>query len=89
MPPTRKPGNSLFRIGVDAWWMDTTEPETEGREDNEMVTNRVAIGSGARYANLFPLFTAGAVHDGQRAESDRKRVSFSPGRRLRVRSGML
>ena len=20
----------LFNIGVDAWWLDTTEPETEG-----------------------------------------------------------
>ena len=24
----------LFRIGVDAWWMDTTEPETEGQQEN-------------------------------------------------------
>jgi len=23
-----------FSIGLDAWWMDTTEPETEGQEDN-------------------------------------------------------
>ena len=65
---------SLFRIGVDAWWMDTTEPETEAREDNVMVRNKVAIGNGARYANLFPLMTTKAVSDGQRSESDRKRV---------------
>jgi alpha-D-xyloside xylohydrolase len=66
--------NALFKIGVDAWWLDTTEPETEGREDNVMVTNKVAIGNGARYANLFPLMTTKAVYEGQRAASDRKRV---------------
>ena len=26
--------NALFKIGADAWWLDTTEPETEGRETN-------------------------------------------------------
>ena len=65
---------ALFQIGADAWWLDTTEPETEGREDNLMVRNQVAIGSGARYANIFPLMTTKAVYDGQRAASDRKRV---------------
>src|SRR2546430_7015448 len=25
---------ALFKIGVDAWWLDTTEPETEDRETN-------------------------------------------------------
>jgi alpha-D-xyloside xylohydrolase len=39
-----------------------------------MVTNRVAIGNGARYANLFPLFANRAVYEGQRSASDRKRV---------------
>jgi alpha-D-xyloside xylohydrolase len=65
---------SLFQIGADAWWMDTTEPETEGREDSVMVTNRVAIGNGARYANIFPLMDTEAVYQGQREASDRKRV---------------
>ena len=31
---------ALFKIGVDAWWLDTTEPETEGRETNILVTNK-------------------------------------------------
>ncbi|HMK38784.1 MAG TPA: TIM-barrel domain-containing protein, partial [Bacteroidota bacterium] len=65
---------ALFRIGADAWWLDTTEPETEGRETNVLATNRVWAGSGARYANLYPLMTTSAVYQGQRKESDRKRV---------------
>jgi alpha-D-xyloside xylohydrolase len=65
---------ALFKIGADAWWLDTTEPETEGRETNLLVTNRVAIGNGARYANEFPLLTTTAVYEGQREASDKKRV---------------
>src|SRR5260221_8188603 len=66
--------NALFKIGVDAWWLDTTEPETEGREESVLLRNKTGIGSGARYANLFPLMTTAAVYQGQRAASDQKRV---------------
>jgi alpha-D-xyloside xylohydrolase len=66
--------DALFKIGVDAWWLDTTEPETEGLETNLLVTHRVALGNGARYANEFPLLTTTGVYEGQRAESDQKRV---------------
>jgi len=66
--------DALFKIGVDAWWLDTTEAETEGRETNILVTNKVALGNGARYANEFPLLTTTAVYQGQRAASDQKRV---------------
>ena len=66
--------SALFKIGADAWWLDTTEPETEGRETNLLVTNKVALGNGARYANEFPLLTTTAVYQGQREASDKKRV---------------
>jgi alpha-D-xyloside xylohydrolase len=65
---------ALFSKGVDAWWLDTDEPETEGREDNILTTNKLFIGSGARFANVYPLFHTGAVSEGQRAASDAKRV---------------
>jgi alpha-D-xyloside xylohydrolase len=64
----------LFQLGADAWWLDTDEPETEGRETNIVVNNKVALGSGARYANLYPLMTTTAVYEGQRGASDQKRV---------------
>jgi alpha-D-xyloside xylohydrolase len=67
--------NALFKIGADAWWLDTTEAETEGRETNILVTNKVNHGeNGARYANEFPLMTTTAAYEGQRAASDKKRV---------------
>jgi alpha-D-xyloside xylohydrolase len=65
--------NALFSIGADAWWEDTTEPET-GREENLLLDNKVSIGSGARYANIFPLMANQAVYEGQRHASDQKRV---------------
>jgi alpha-D-xyloside xylohydrolase len=66
--------NALFKIGADAWWLDTTEPETEGVEENVLLNHQVAIGSGARYANTYPLMTTMGVYQNQRAASDRKRV---------------
>ncbi len=65
---------ALFKIGVDAWWLDTVEPETEGREENIQLHNKLAIGSGARYVNLYPLMTTQGVYEGQRSVSDKKRV---------------
>jgi alpha-D-xyloside xylohydrolase len=64
----------LFSIGADAWWMDTTEPETEGQEDNILLNHKLAAGSGNRYVNAYPLLDTGAVYQGQRAASDQKRV---------------
>jgi alpha-D-xyloside xylohydrolase len=38
----------LFSLGADAWWMDTTEPETEGQEENIQLGHKLADGSGDR-----------------------------------------
>jgi len=65
---------ALFQKGVDAWWLDTDEPETEGQQDNILVDHKLAIGSGARYANIFPLFHTEGVSEGQQKASDKKRV---------------
>jgi alpha-D-xyloside xylohydrolase len=65
---------ALFKIGVDAWWLDTVEPETEGQEENILLDRRVHLGSGNRFVNLYPLLTTGAVYNGQRSATDQKRV---------------
>ena len=64
----------LFSIGLDAWWMDTTEPETEGQEENILLDHKLATGSGNRYVNVYPLLDTQAVYQGQRSASDKKRV---------------
>jgi len=65
---------ALFQKGVDAWWLDTDEPETEGREANILTDHQLFLGSGARYANAFPNYHTAGVAEGQRAASDQKRV---------------
>ena len=64
----------LFSIGADAWWMDTTEPETEGQEQNIVLNHRLAAGSGNRYVNVYPLLTTQGVYQGQRSASDKQRA---------------
>ncbi len=64
----------LFSIGLDAWWMDTTEPETEGQEENILLGHKLAAGSGDRYVNAYPLLDTQGVYQGQRSASDKKRV---------------
>jgi alpha-D-xyloside xylohydrolase len=64
----------LFSIGADAWWMDTTEPETEGQEENILLGHKLAAGSGDRVVNIYPLLDTQGVYQGQRSASDQKRV---------------
>ncbi len=64
---------NLFRLGFDAWWLDTTEPETFV-EQNLMASAHTAMGNGARYANLYPLMTTMGVYQGQRQATSEKRV---------------
>src|SRR5690349_45708 len=68
---------ALFSKGVDAWWMDATEPEmiNEGTPESLKATmNPTALGSGARMANAYALANSQAVYEGQRATDPRKRV---------------
>jgi alpha-D-xyloside xylohydrolase len=64
----------LFSVGADAWWMDTTEPETEGLERNILLDHKLAAGSGNQYLNAYPLLDTEGVYQGQRSASDKKRV---------------
>ncbi|MGH9511167.1 MAG: glycoside hydrolase family 31 protein [Terriglobales bacterium] len=64
----------LFSLGIDAWWMDTTEPETEGQEENILLNHKLFIGSGNRYVNIYPLLDTQGVYQGQRSVAEKKRV---------------
>ncbi len=67
---------SLFDKGVDAWWLDSSEPlDFYGEEQGPMLEGAyTALGSGTRYANMYPLMETQAVYDGQRAATDKQRV---------------
>ena len=67
----------LFRKGVDAWWMDATEPElVHGPELEGTKTHMhpTALGSGSRMLNAYPLVNSEAVYEGQRASAPNQRV---------------
>ena len=67
--------DGLFKLGVDAWWLDTDEPETEGREANILETNTVNGGeNGARVSDIYPLMHTAGVYEHQRNTTDQKRV---------------
>lgn len=67
---------SLYDIGVDAFWMDSTEPlDAYAEEHGPMLAGaKTALGDGSKYANLFPLMTTAAIYDGQRKQPENKRV---------------
>jgi alpha-D-xyloside xylohydrolase len=70
----------LFSKGIDAWWMDSTEPDIVNaltKESEEYEMKRVEdnhLGSFARYLNPYSLLITESVYQHQRAETDRKRV---------------
>ncbi|MGB6975398.1 MAG: TIM-barrel domain-containing protein [Terracidiphilus sp.] len=68
--------DALFDIGVDAFWLDSTEPsDNYGEEQGSMLAGaHTALGNGSRYLNLFPFMTTEAIYEGQRNTTDRKRV---------------
>jgi len=70
---------NLFSIGVDAWWMDATEPEFIGGTPEQIADeaknyNDTALGSWARYLNGFSLMSCKGVYEHQRLENEEKRV---------------
>ena len=67
---------SLFDIGVDAYWLDSTEPsDNYGEEQGSMLAGaRTSMGNASRFVNLFPFMTTAAIYDGQRSATGSKRV---------------
>jgi alpha-D-xyloside xylohydrolase len=67
---------ALYDIGVDAFWMDSTEPaDLYAEEHGPMLADaKTALGDGSEYANMFPLMTTQAIYRGQRRQPENKRV---------------
>jgi len=61
--------NGIFQDGMDAWWMDATEPEFDVLKGAETF-----LGPGESVRNAYPLFVTKAIYEGQRATTDKKRV---------------
>ena len=63
----------LHKMGIDAWWMDSTDPDQMNVTD-EQRDQPTAMGTFRSVRNAFPLMTVGGVYDSQRAIDDSKRV---------------
>ncbi len=72
---------NLFDIGVDAWWLDGTEPAVNNEFypyciKHELINNGVknSMGTFRRYLNTYTLVESGHIYRNQRAVTDQKRV---------------
>ena len=67
----------LYSKGVDAWWMDASEPDilsnvSPQRRKDQMTPT--ALGPAALYLNAYPLQNAKGIYEGQRNADPGKRV---------------
>ena len=64
---------TLFDYGIDAWWMDSTDPDFFNARESDY-EHMTAMGSWRGVRNAFPLMTVKGVYDKQRKTSEDKRV---------------
>jgi len=69
--------SALFAKGIDAWWMDATEPDllpAPTLDGQHQFMNPTALGPASRVLNSYALMMAELVYDGQRAVAPEQRV---------------
>ncbi len=69
---------NLFRRGIDAWWMDASEPDCTPSptsvDDTKRLMNPTALGTASRVLNGFALMNSEAIYSGQRRAAPNQRV---------------
>lgn len=69
--------DNLYRLGVDAWWMDASEPNIKDctpMSYQKALTGPTALGPSAQYYNTYALVNAQAIYEGQLKENPDDRV---------------
>ncbi|HET6994368.1 MAG TPA: TIM-barrel domain-containing protein, partial [Chitinophagaceae bacterium] len=69
--------NNLYKKGVDAWWMDASEPDILSNvspQKRKQQMYPLAKGITAEFLNAYPLMNAKGIYEGQRSADPRKRV---------------
>ena len=67
----------LYTLGIDAWWMDASEPNVRDCTDlpyRKALCGPTALGSSTEFFNAYALMNAEAIYNGQRDENNNKRV---------------
>src|SRR6185312_10844645 len=68
---------NLGDLGIDAWWMDATEPDITSNTsiaERKLLMGPTALGPGAAFFNSYSLMTTSAVYQGSRESYPDKRV---------------
>jgi alpha-D-xyloside xylohydrolase len=68
---------SKYNHGIDAWWMDASEPNIRDCTDityRKQLCGPTALGSSTEYFNAYALENAEAIYNGQRSVEPNKRV---------------
>ncbi|TKK68901.1 DUF5110 domain-containing protein [Ilyomonas limi] len=68
---------NLYSKGIDAWWMDASEPDILSNVSPEkriLEMTPVSLGPAAEYLNAYPLENAKGIFEGQRSVDPNKRV---------------
>lgn len=65
--------NEMYKLGLDGWWMDSSEPDHLDPKPSDL-DNKTYLGSFRKVRNAFPLMTVGGVSTHQRAIDSSKRV---------------
>lgn len=68
---------ALFRLGVDGWWLDASEPDltpTPTLAGQRSHVHPTALGAGARVLNAYSLVNSQGIYEGQRAAAPDQRV---------------
>jgi len=63
----------LFSLGIDGWWMDSTEPDHLDFKPSDFDL-KTYLGSFRKVRNAFPLMAVGGVSEHQRSASSDKRI---------------
>jgi alpha-D-xyloside xylohydrolase len=68
---------SKYRYGIDAWWMDASEPNVRDCTPmwyRKALCGPTALGSATEYFNAYSIMNADAIYNGQRSVNPNRRV---------------
>lgn len=69
--------DKLYPLGMDAWWMDASEPNIHDCTDmdyRKALCGPTALGTSTEYFNAYALMNAQAIYEGQRSVNPDSRV---------------
>ena len=68
---------SKYRYGIDAWWMDASEPNVRDCTPmwyRKALSGPTALGTSTEYFNAYSIVNADAIYNGQRSVQPNQRV---------------